>query len=555
MSILSMILPFAALLSAATTVQAESGPALLGGCILTSPIGEVPADLYQESDVVTTDEYGPFTKKLSGYGITLIAREDASDGFMKRVAQTIKETFPQDERMDLALQEELIKNLYRYKTTIPVPKGRDMDFVDEDAAWQRVKSQNTICDIIMELGSVPGQVMEVVEHILHFVSDVGLHYTFPNEWGISKKSKLWETMQEAVEKGYYDISSYADIDNEEVRDRVSLQEFAYWVISTAWDLQEPYGPEGGDEWTIKNASDLQAKLPDFYEVYEQTVGKTMVAPSLSTLEKFGPRTNDVKAPPKYNIVYAGQAKDTTELFGFDISDNKSQQLTSSSRFGGFPVWSPAGNRIAFLAESEEGMDLVVMETSTSDTSVLIPDMSNPADWGPEGKQILITKDLDGDGRGLFIVDVTDGSEKRVETGSSEDAYARWSRSGDAITYESGRDGNPEIYRTDLETGKTTRLTNNSSLDEWPSLSPNGRRIAWGSGNEEEKDLWIMRADGSGKEQLTQGLLFGDAFPEWSPNGRQIMLTVREGEVFVLKVIDIETGHVTHIGEGAQPSWR
>ena len=263
----------------------------------------------------------------------------------------------------------------------------------------------------------------------------------------------------------------------------------------------------------------------------------------------------VEAPPKYNIVYAGQAKDTTELFGFDIFDNKSQQLTSSSRFGGFPVWSPAGNRIAFLAESEEGMDLVVMETSTGDTSVLIPDMSNPADWGPEGKQILITKDLDGDGRGLFIVDVTDGSEKRVETGSSEDAYARWSRSGDAITYESGRDGNPEIYRTDLETGKTTRLTNNSSLDEWPSLSPNGRRIAWGSGNEEEKDLWIMRADGSGKEQLTQGLLFGDAFPEWSPNGRQIMLTVREGEVFVLKVIDIETGHVTHIGEGAQPSWR
>ncbi len=74
----------------------------------------------------------------------------------------------------------------------------------------------------MELGSEPGQVMEVVEHILHFVSDVGLHYTFPNEWGISKKSKLWEAMQEAVEKGYYDISSYADIDEENVRDRVTL---------------------------------------------------------------------------------------------------------------------------------------------------------------------------------------------------------------------------------------------------------------------------------------------------------------------------------------------
>ena len=553
MSVLATVLPLVVLLGGAPPVQTESG--LLGGCILTTPLGEVPDDLYQESGVIATDEYGPFTKKLSVYGITLIARDDASDAFMKRVAQTIKETFPQDERMDPALQEELMKNLYRYKTTIPVPKGRDMDFVEEDeAVWRRVKSQNSICDIIMELGSEPGQVMEVVEHILHFVSDVGLHYTFPDEWGISKKSDLWRAMQEAVKKGYYDISSYADIDDEEVRDRVTLQEFAYWVISTAWNLQEPYGPAGEEEWTIKNASDLQAKLPDLYEVYERTVAKVMAAPSLSTLEKFGPKTTEATAP-SYNIVYAGRAKDAFELFGFNASDEKSEQLTSSVGFAGFPVWSPAGNRIAFLAEKEGGMDLVVLDTSNKNISVLIPDMSNPADWGPEGKRMLITKDLDGDGRGLFIVDLTDGSEKRVRTGSSQDAYARWSSSGEVITYESSRDGNPEIYRTDIETGKTIRLTNNPRLDEWPSFSPNGRRIAWASGTEEKKDLWIMNADGSEKKQITEGILFGDAFPEWSPNGRQIMLTAREGDVSVVKLADIESGHVTHLAEGAQPSWR
>ena len=153
--------------------------------------------------------------------------------------------------------------------------------------------------------------------------------------------------------------------------------------------------------------------------------------------------------------------------------------------------------------------------------------------------------------GFSSLNLTNGSEKRVQTGSSKDAYARWSESGGAITYESSRDGNPEIYRTDLETGKTTRLTRNTHLDEWPSFSPNGRRIAWASGSEEEKDLWIMQADGSEKKQIGQGMLFGDAFPAWSPSGRQIVLTVREDDVFVLKLIDIETGHVTHLGEGAQ----
>ncbi len=27
-----------------------------------------------------------------------------------------------------------------------------------------------------------------------------------------------------------------------MRDRVLIQEFAYWAISTAWNLQEVYGP-------------------------------------------------------------------------------------------------------------------------------------------------------------------------------------------------------------------------------------------------------------------------------------------------------------------------
>ena len=48
----------------------------LGGCILISPAAEATSDLYQESDIIPTDEYKPFTKKLSVYGITLIGRDD-----------------------------------------------------------------------------------------------------------------------------------------------------------------------------------------------------------------------------------------------------------------------------------------------------------------------------------------------------------------------------------------------------------------------------------------------------------------------------------------------
>ncbi len=296
MKVLWINLPLIALLSAcganeagpaATEAPTESGPTHLGGCILLSPIGEVPADPYEENDVVATDEYPPFTKKLTVYGLTLVARDDASDEFMQKVATTIREIFPRDETLDLEKQEEILKNQYRYNAVIPVPVGRDMGFIEEDeAAWDLTTSQNSVCDIIME--GVEGQVMEVVEHILHYVSDVGLHYTFPDDWGISETSALAKAMQKSIDEGYYNVEQYGDVDRGEERRRVTMQEFAYWIISTAWNLQEPYGPQDNEEWTIRNQEDLKAKLPELYEAYERTVGRTMVAPSLETLRGIGP---------------------------------------------------------------------------------------------------------------------------------------------------------------------------------------------------------------------------------------------------------------------------
>jgi hypothetical protein len=258
----------------------------VGGCILAAPAAEVPDDLYQVTDIVPTEEYKPFTKKLSVYGFTLIGRDDITDDFMRRVAKTITEIFPQNETIDADLQKEVLQNLHRYKTVIPLFRDEEFAFSPEDrAAWDLITSQNSICDIIME--GVPGQVNEVVEHILHWVTDVGLHYTFPVEWDCtSKTSKVYEAMQEAIEKGHYNIEQYEEEEiEEEERIRVLIQEFAYWVIFTAWDLYEPYGPEA--EWTgVRNPSDLMEKLPLSYELFQQTIPRVMAPPSRTTLDEF-----------------------------------------------------------------------------------------------------------------------------------------------------------------------------------------------------------------------------------------------------------------------------
>jgi len=267
-------------------------------------------------------------------------------------------------------------------------------------------------------------------------------------------------------------------------------------------------------------------------------------------EPVNPATGPAADAQSDTIVYAAPVGDAWELFTFDLSDRTPHQLTLLAQELGFPVWSPTGDRIAFVAMSGQGADLMLLDVETGATSILLADYNELADWDPRGERLLV-----GLENGLHFLDVATGGLEPVDTGSTADAYGRCARNADLIAYESGRDGNPEIYVTHLDTGQTARLTENPDLDEWPSPSPDGSRIAWASGTEDDKNLWIMLSDGSEKRQVTHGMLVGDAFPEWSPDGTRILLTVNENDTFVLKLIDLATGEAQDLFEGAAPSWR
>ena len=259
-----------------------AGDTHTGGCILATPVGEVPEDLYQMSDIIQSKEYLPFTKHLTVCGITLIGRDNISDEFMKKVAITIKSLFARDGDIDIKLQEELLTNMYKYRTAIPFFKGHNYEFSPEDEKLMDItRSKNSICDIIME--GVPTQINEVMEHILHHITDVGLHYTFPNEWGISTTSVAHKVTQEAIDKGYYKVEQYGDDQGEELN-RVLIQEYAYWIIFDYWELRSVFFPRDA-EFNIKTGADLKAKLPQSYDLVMQTVPKVMVPPNNEQLIK------------------------------------------------------------------------------------------------------------------------------------------------------------------------------------------------------------------------------------------------------------------------------
>ena len=275
---------FLFIFSSCTSDTVELGDTVTLDCIQTEPTGIVPDDLYQVGSVTPTDSYPPFTKKLDVCGITLIAGDEISNPFMENVALTINEMFILNGNTDTLLQQTLLTNLYQYKTVIPLFYGEDWSIEPEnESVWDALADENSLCDIIME--GVPNPVMEVIEHILHHITDIGLHYTYSNDWGLTSSSRLYNVTQEAISLGYYEVAQYSDILETGVRNRVILQEYAYWIIYTAWDLRENYGPTQS-EWSIITENELQSKLPESYALFQETIPSVMTRPSHEILNLF-----------------------------------------------------------------------------------------------------------------------------------------------------------------------------------------------------------------------------------------------------------------------------
>ena len=253
-------------------------------CMISIPRDSIPTDLYSIGNIVLSDQFPPFNKSLDVCGIKLIARDNISNEFMINIAKTISEIFAINNNTDQLLQRQVIENMYRYKTIIPLFYGEDWAIASsEEQEWEQTNAANSICDIIME--DISNQVMEVVEHILHHITDIGLHFTLADNWGLDPNSELYRVTNLAISSGNYNISQYSDISELDVRNRVILQEYAYWIIYTSWDLRKKYGP-AESEWSIMTREEFISKEPAAFELFQNTIPKILSCPSDSILNIF-----------------------------------------------------------------------------------------------------------------------------------------------------------------------------------------------------------------------------------------------------------------------------
>lgn len=222
-----------------------------------------------------------------------------------------------------------------------------------------------------------------------------------------------------------------------------------------------------------------------------------------------------------------------------------------------PTWSPDGTRLAYVSFEGKAPAIFVHDITTHQRKKLssFPGLNSSPSWSPDGSKIAMTLSKDGQ-PDIYYYDLAAATLNRVTDNRAIDTEPTWSTDSKNIFFTSERGGRPQIYKYSFVSGTTERVTyqgqmnlsarsipgssslivvtrqngfrvarvdadgslymlTTSSLDESPSVAPNGSMVIYSTVYQGKKGLALVSSDGRFKANLPSSS--GEVgSPAWGP---------------------------------------
>jgi hypothetical protein len=213
-------------------------------------------------------------------------------------------------------------------------------------------------------------------------------------------------------------------------------------------------------------------------------------------------------------------------------------------------WSPDGKHLAWVGDADLVPELYVDGkgmlgwTRSLDGSWIA---SIPS-WSPDGKRLVVV--LERTHRDLLLLADLEGGTEFIELPFDEIYDPAWSPDGRKIAFSALKAGTSDLYVLHLADRRIERITDDPAADSQPAWSADGRLA------------WIKEIDGhtvlmvEGKPVTTSWALLES--PQWSPDGKSIVLAADVGGVWDAFSVDPRTGRAKRLtkfkGGLSFPAW-
>lgn len=243
-------------------------------------------------------------------------------------------------------------------------------------------------------------------------------------------------------------------------------------------------------------------------------------------------------------------------------------------------YAPNGTRLAYVATYDDGLGfykrgLAVRDLAAASTSIQSPhyyegqtqclDVAQPT-WSPDGASVAFACKRAGVysvgsyvDNTIWVTTSADFAHARKVTFNditqSVDEWPSLSPNGAKLVFQSSLNGDHdfkiETVRAADGAGRTTiaSVANPGGVFN-PEYSPDGTKILYevrATADWSSNELWLMNADGSGKTRLTRDAVW-EGFPTWAPDGRHLLFSYHSAGCGcdTLAIMKPSTSDVPHV---------